>query len=135
VRLGLDPGPVEGEAHRDGKTAMNDMDMTNVDVAFGPKPENSSLSLTASGLKGEYSDYVECSAASILLHTPGGDSSLVSGSFDSVTFAHARDSAVLRYKEKKKIRRCLNSSAVLFHLCTLNSSAVLFGVQYRVLYD
>jgi len=82
------------------------MDMSNMDVAFAPKRENSSLSLTASGLSGDSSDYVECSAASTMMHTPGGDSSLGSGSVDSVTFAQARDSAMLRYKEKKKIRRC-----------------------------
>lgn len=105
-RLGLGPGPSEGEDQRSGRTALDDMDMSNMDVGFVPKRETSSLSLTASGLSGDSSDYVECSAASTLFQTPGGDSSLGSGSVDSITFAQARDSAILRYKEKKKIRRC-----------------------------
>jgi len=101
----LGSGPAEGEAPRSGRTALDEMDMSNMDVAFTPKRENSSLSLTASNVSGDSGDYVECNAASSMLHTPGGDASLGSGSVDSVTFAQARDSAMLRYKEKKKIRR------------------------------
>jgi len=135
VGLGLGPGLAEGEALRAGRIALDDRDMSNMDVASAPKLENSSLFLTASGLGGDSSNDVECSAASIMLHTPSEDSSLGSGSVDRVTFAQARDSAMLRYKEKKKSRRCLN--IVLFSpmYSTLHYSAVLFGVQCRVFYD
>lgn len=85
-----------------GRAALDDMDMINMDVAFIPKRENnSSLSLTASGVSGDSSDYVECSAAST---QAASDSAAF---LDGVAFAQARDCAMLRYKEKKKIRRCL----------------------------
>ncbi|KAG0570741.1 hypothetical protein KC19_6G184500 [Ceratodon purpureus] len=103
VRLGLGQVPAEGEAPRSGGNTSTNMDMGNVDIGkFATKQENSSLSLTASGVSGDSSDYVECTGASPMFTTPGVESSLGS---DGVTFAQARDSAMLRYKEKKKIRR------------------------------
>lgn len=104
-KLGLGRHSAENEAalRLSGK-ALDDMDMSTMNVQFTTSQENSGLSWTASAVSGDSSDYVECDLSPVLL-TPSGESSLGSGSPDSVTFAQARDSAMLRYKEKKKIRR------------------------------
>jgi hypothetical protein len=97
VRMGLGSNNSEEGS---GRAALDDMDMSNMDVGFISKRENnSSLSLTASGVSGDSSDYVECSAAST---QAASDSAAF---LDGVAFAQARDCAMLRYKEKKKIRR------------------------------
>ncbi|CAK9273734.1 unnamed protein product [Sphagnum jensenii] len=68
------------------------------------RPTGSSLSLSLSGVSGDSSDYHECTAASSMLINT--DSSWVPTSPDRGALTHqARDSAMLRYKEKKKIRK------------------------------
>uniref|UniRef100_A0A5B7BP88 Putative zinc finger protein CONSTANS-LIKE 9 n=1 Tax=Davidia involucrata TaxID=16924 RepID=A0A5B7BP88_DAVIN len=76
---------------------------TDPNVCF-PRQAHSSLSLSFSGLTGESTtgDYQDCGVSSMLLmgehpwHTPCPENPLPSAS---------RDSAVLRYKEKKKTRK------------------------------
>jgi len=68
------------------------------------QPTGSSLSLPLSGLSGDSSDYHECTAASSMFlnadpHSWGPTSP------DSGAVTQARNSAMLRYKEKKKIRK------------------------------
>ncbi|CAM6045313.1 unnamed protein product [Sphagnum compactum] len=63
----------------------------------------SSLSLSLSALSGDSSDYHDCAAASSMFIN--ADPPLGSTSPDSVSLTQARDSAMLRYKEKKKIRK------------------------------
>ena len=97
MRLGLGSSSAEGS----GRNTLDKMDM-NMDMgAFPMKQENTSLPLTASGVSGDSSDYVECTGASPTFVVSGGESSLGT---DGLTFAQARGSAMLRYKEKKKIR-------------------------------
>lgn len=119
MRLGLGPAPAEGEALRSGRNALDNMDMTSMYVGtFATKEEISSLPLTASGHLSEVnSDNVE-GGASPVFPTPSGESTLGS---DGVTFAQARDSAMLRYKEKKKIRRCSTIFCCLSFGCISSS--------------
>ncbi|CAM6049083.1 unnamed protein product [Sphagnum compactum] len=68
------------------------------------QPTGSRFSLSLSGVSGDSSDYHECTAASSMLINT--DSSWVPTSPDRGALTHqARDSAVLRYKEKKKTRK------------------------------
>jgi len=68
------------------------------------QPTGSSFSLSLSGVSGDSSDYHECTAASSMLINT--DSSWVPTSPDRGALTHqARDSAMLRYKEKKKTRK------------------------------
>jgi hypothetical protein len=110
VRLGLGPDRGDAEVLRSVKTAMDNMEMTNnmemggsfaaaAAAAAATKQENSSLSLTASGMS---ADSMECTDVSPMFVSPGGEPSIGP---DGLTFAQARDSAILRYKEKKKTRR------------------------------
>eukprot|EP00262_Sarcandra_glabra_P019904 TRINITY_DN7731_c0_g1_i2.p1 TRINITY_DN7731_c0_g1~~TRINITY_DN7731_c0_g1_i2.p1 ORF type:complete len:395 (-),score=63.64 TRINITY_DN7731_c0_g1_i2:463-1647(-) len=77
---------------------------TESNPSFPARQEHSTISLTFSGLTGENSagDYHDCGISSMLLmgeppwYPPGSDNSLAMAS---------RDSAVMRYKEKKKIRK------------------------------
>jgi hypothetical protein len=69
------------------------------------RPTGSSLSLSLSGLSGEDSgDYYDCTTAvsSMLINA---DPSWGPTSPDSGALMQARDSAMLRYKEKKKNRK------------------------------
>jgi hypothetical protein len=84
-----------------GLSGYPDMEMQRVQQW---RPTGSSLSLSLSGVSGDSTDYHECTAASsILINT---DSSWVPTSPDRGALTHqARDSAMLRYKEKKKTRK------------------------------
>ena len=77
---------------------------TDPNLCYPPRQAHSSLSLSFSGLTGESStgDFQDCGVSSMLLMgeppwcSPCPENSLPSAS---------RDSAVLRYKEKKKARK------------------------------
>ncbi len=68
------------------------------------QPTGSSLSLPLSGLSGDSSDYLECTAASSMFLN-ADPPSWAPTSPDSGALTQARNSAMLRYKEKKKIRK------------------------------
>ncbi|CAK9871285.1 unnamed protein product [Sphagnum jensenii] len=68
------------------------------------QPTGSSLSLPLSGLSGDSSDYLECTAASSMFLN-ADPPSWGPTSPDSGALTQARNSAMLRYKEKKKIRK------------------------------
>ncbi|CAM6043152.1 unnamed protein product [Sphagnum compactum] len=68
------------------------------------QPTGSSLSLPLSGLSGDSSDHLECTAASSMFLN-ADPPSWGPTSPDSGAFTQARNSAMLRYKEKKKIRK------------------------------
>ncbi|CAK9226866.1 unnamed protein product [Sphagnum troendelagicum] len=85
-----------------GLSGCPDMEMQQ--LVQQQRPTGSSLSLSLSGVSGDSSDYHECTAASSMLINT--DSSWVPTSPDRGALTHqARDSAMLRYKEKKKIRK------------------------------
>jgi len=85
-----------------GLSECPDMEMQQ--LVQQQRPTGSSLSLSLSGVSGGSSDYHECTAASSMLINT--DSSWVPTSPDRGALTHqARDSAMLRYKEKKKIRK------------------------------
>ncbi|CAM6005366.1 unnamed protein product, partial [Sphagnum balticum] len=85
-----------------GLSGCPDMEMQQ--LLQQQRPTGSSLSLSLSGVSGDSSDYHECTAASSMLINT--DSSWVPTSPDRGALTHqARDSAMLRYKEKKKIRK------------------------------
>jgi hypothetical protein len=81
-----------------GQRGHHDMEMKVVMQRTG-----SSLSLSLSALSGDSSDYHDSAAASSMLIN--ADPPLGSTSPDSVSLTQARDSAMLRYKEKKKTRK------------------------------
>lgn len=98
------PGPGQSNGHHvmEIAMAMNDMDggTCNMSSQFAARPALTSRSLTLSGDSGEHQD---CNASPLFFSS--GEPSLSSKSPDSVSIAQARDSAMLRYKEKRKIRR------------------------------
>ncbi|KAG0572374.1 hypothetical protein KC19_VG089900 [Ceratodon purpureus] len=79
--------------------AMNDIDGAT-SSQFVARPALTSRSLTLSGQSGDSGEYHDCNASPLFL-----SSGEPSRSPDSVSIAQARDSAMLRYKEKRKIRR------------------------------
>lgn len=85
--------------------AMNDMD----DVACNMGSQflsRSALPSPSSGRSGGSGDYQDCTASPMLRGAlSSGELSLGSRSPDSISIAQARDSAMLRYKEKRKNRR------------------------------
>jgi hypothetical protein len=85
-----------------GLSGCPDMEMQQ--LVQQRRPTGSSLSLSLSGVSGDSSDYHECTAASSMLINT--DSSWVPTSPERGALTHqARDSAMLRYKEKKKTRK------------------------------
>jgi hypothetical protein len=98
------PGPGQSNGHHvmEIAMAMNDMDggTCNMSSQFAARPALTSRSLTLSGDSGEHQD---CNASPLFFSS--GEPSLSPKSPDSVSIAQARDSAMLRYKEKRKIRR------------------------------
>ncbi|KAG0597015.1 hypothetical protein M758_UG304400 [Ceratodon purpureus] len=79
--------------------AMNDIDGAT-SSQFVVRPALTSRSLTLSGRSGDSGEYHDCNASPLFF-----SSGEPSRSSDSVSIAQARDSAMLRYKEKRKIRR------------------------------
>jgi len=106
---GPGPPPSPPEISEIGKmmsaTGLNGCpDMEMQQLVQQRRPTGSSLSRSLSGVSGDSSDYHECTAASSMLINT--DSSWVPTSPDRVALTHqARDLAMLRYKEKKKIRK------------------------------
>eukprot|EP00246_Nothoceros_aenigmaticus_P009017 TRINITY_DN24309_c0_g1_i1.p1 TRINITY_DN24309_c0_g1~~TRINITY_DN24309_c0_g1_i1.p1 ORF type:complete len:435 (-),score=53.31 TRINITY_DN24309_c0_g1_i1:210-1481(-) len=72
---------------------------------FRARPTGSTMSLSLSGLSAESSgaDYHDCGVSPVFLGN--SDPSSWGGSPDGIVLAQARDSAMLRYKEKKKTRK------------------------------
>lgn len=100
------PGPGPPELHdMEVLMAMNDMDGTscNMGSQFSARPALISRSLTFSGRSGDSGDYQDCNASPLFFSS--GEASLGSRSPDSISITQARDSAMLRYKEKRKNRR------------------------------
>ena len=102
------PGPGQPDGHHvmEIAMAMNDMDgvTCNMSSQFVARPATtSSHSLTLSGRSGDSGEYQDCNASPLFFSS--GEPSLGSRSPDSISIAQARDSAMLRYKEKRKIRR------------------------------
>lgn len=100
-----DPGQPDVHHVMEIAMAMNDMDgaACNMSSQFVARPALRSCSLTLSGRSGDSGDYQDCNASPLFFSS--GETSLGSRSPDSVSIAQARDSAMLRYKEKRKIRR------------------------------
>ncbi|CAK9268585.1 unnamed protein product [Sphagnum jensenii] len=78
--------------------------LTIESICLLSQPTGSSLSLPLSGLSGDSSDYLECTAASSMFLN-ADPPSWGPTSPDSGALTQARNSAMLRYKEKKKIRK------------------------------
>lgn len=95
--------------------AMNDVDdvACNIGSQFVPRAALPSLSSVRSGDSGDYQDV----NASPLFRgaLSSGEPSMGSRSPDSVSIAQARDSAMLRYKEKRKNRRFIPTLSVFLH--------------------
>lgn len=89
--------------------AMNDMEdvacnMGSQFVAIAALPSLSS------GRSGGSGDYQDCNASPLFRGAlSSGELSMGSRSPDSVSIAQARDSAMLRYKEKRKNRRFIST--------------------------
>lgn len=111
------PGPGPPELHdMEVLMAMNDMDGTpcNLGSQFSARPALISRSLTFSGRSGDSGDYQDCNASPLFFSS--GEPSLGSRSPDSISITQARDSAMLRYKEKRKNRRFVPSPPLFFEL-------------------
>lgn len=100
-----DPGQPDAYHVMEIAMAMNDIDgvACNMSSQFVARPALTSRSLTFSGRSGDSGDYQDCNASPTFFSS--GETSLDAKSPDSVSIAQARDSAMLRYKEKRKIRR------------------------------
>lgn len=74
-------------------------------MSFPPRKAHSNISLSFSGLTGDSSggDYQDCVVSSMLLM--GEPQCFVAGPESSSLPIVTRDSAVMRYKEKKKARK------------------------------
>lgn len=86
--------------------AMNDMDDVTCNTGSQFMPRASALPSLSSGRTDGSGDYQDCTASPLFrCALSSGEPSMGSRSPDSVSIAQARDSAMLRYKEKRKNRR------------------------------
>ena len=99
---GPGPGPPQSQTMNPDSLAMVEMNgvANNRSLEYVARPTVSGMSLSFSGVSGDSSDYHDCSLSGFL---SAGEPALTSP--ESGTFAQARDSAMLRYKEKKKTRK------------------------------
>lgn len=94
--------------------AMNDMDdgTCNIGSQFMAR---AALLSPSSGPSGGSGDYQDCNASPLFRGAlSSGEPSIGSRSPDSVSIAQARDSAMLRYKEKRKNRRFIPTLYLFF---------------------
>jgi len=100
-------GPMTGQSDANVMEitmAMNDMD--DVACNIGSQFLARAGLPSPSGQSGGSGDYQDCTASALLRGAlSSGEPSMGSRGPDSVSIAQARDSAMLRYKEKRKNRR------------------------------
>jgi hypothetical protein len=104
---GQGPGPPQSPEVSEVRMMMGAAGLSSSnmeDLQLVSQPTGSSLSLPLSGLSGDSSDYHECTAASSMFLN-ADPPSCGPTSPDSGALTQARNSAMLRYKEKKKIRK------------------------------
>lgn len=97
--------------------AMNDMDDVTCNMGSQFMPRASALPSLSSGRTDGSGDYQDCTASPLFrCALSSGEPFMGSRSPDSVSIAQARDSAMLRYKEKRKNRRYTSFSPSLLTL-------------------
>lgn len=99
---GPGPGPPQSQAMNPDSLAMVDLNgvANNRGMEYVARRTGSGMSLSLSGMSCDSSDYHDCSVSGFL---SAGEPAWTSP--ESGAFAQARDSAMLRYKEKKKTRK------------------------------